>query len=84
MIGFPLDAKHCATPDRILKNELVDACVSAVRLSNANVWGNGLAKGDHGDHADTTSVHGYSLGIGLDYLRAIVCAKPSHGVTIMR
>lgn len=25
MIGFPLDAKHCATQDRILKNELVDA-----------------------------------------------------------
>lgn len=55
-----------------------------MRLSNANVWGNGLAKGDHGDHADTMSPHEYSLGIGLDYLRAIVCAKPSHGVTIMR
>lgn len=51
--------------------------------SNANVWGNGPAKGDHGDHADTTRVHEYSLGSGLDYLRAIVYAKASHGVTIM-
>lgn len=57
-----------------------------MRVSNTNVWGNGLAKGDHGDHAHTPpyKLHEYSLGTGLDYLRAIVCAKPSHGVTIMR
>lgn len=49
-----------------------------------NVWGNGLAKGDHGDHANTMSLHEYSLGTTLDYLRAIVYAKRSHRVTVMR
>lgn len=77
---MPSTVIHIANSQKRAHSRLV----SAVRVIECNVWGNGLAKGDHGDHADIVSVREYCLGTGLDYLRAIVCAKPSHGVTIMR
>ncbi|KAJ6125422.1 hypothetical protein N7471_012739 [Penicillium samsonianum] len=83
MIGFPLDAKHCDTHSEFSKTSSFTSGLGSAVIE-CNVWGNGLAKGDHGDHADIVSVREYCLGTGLDYLRAIVCAKPSHGVTIMR